>query len=149
MQQYIVIAILLLATWLVSAMSQKETMIDPADPVAKARCVKLAGKPTWSKFYFRRRLPSGKCPRGWEGTWCVDGMGKTYQNKQCRRKMSARVPMNDTTNIVTPAVMPSVIAPSVIAPVVIADVMPSAVVDDDENDMDDENEIENDMDDDN
>jgi hypothetical protein len=91
MQQYIVI-FLLLATWLVTAMSQKENLINPADPAAKARCVKLAGKPTWGKFYFRRRLANGKCPRGWEGTWCADGMGKQYQNKQCRRKQRVPVP---------------------------------------------------------
>ena len=135
-QTYVVIVILL-AAWFVSAMSQKENMIDPTDPAAKARCVKLAGKPTWSKFYFRRRLPNGKCHRGWEGTWCADGMGKQYQNKQCRRKHRVAVPapVPAPAPVVVPAPAPipqwaATVNSGVLATSAVAAVVDDTVVDD-------------------
>lgn len=99
-----------------------------ADPT-KARCRKFAAKSLWSKYHWKSRRNFGtdeapvlKCPRGWENTGCLKGLGhgKEFENKQCRMKKPVAA-------AVVPAVVPAVVDTVVdtVAPAVVDTVVPA------------------------
>lgn len=87
----IAVAVCALATML--AMVRYE-MYAPFASDLKDRCRKLSGRDQWNKYYWRQRRnfpdkdPEWQCPEGWQDTGCGIGMGKEFEKKQCRRKMS-------------------------------------------------------------
>lgn len=68
---------------------------------SKKMCRKNAKKSIWTKYDWTQRILGAdgqwKCPLDWEDTGCDWGMGKEFENKQCRR-LQEQLDENDVCN---------------------------------------------------
>jgi len=83
-EMYLTIVAILLALFFVTMNITRESFTSEE----KKTCRTMAKKSEWKNYKWQPRQQFGNewaCPPGWEDTKCNWGMGKEFENRQCRR----------------------------------------------------------------